>query len=150
MQFVTKINSLLHLNIMHRNKNIVNIHNITFLGLILDNTVSWKIHIDTVVTKLSSTCYAFRTIRPFLSQESLKMVYCSYFHLIIAYGLIFWENYCYSNTSFKLQKETIRIILGIRDWDSCWKNFRELKVLPLKSQWLITDIILKWILRYTI
>jgi hypothetical protein len=50
MQFVTKANALLHLNIMHRNKKIVNIHNTKFLGLILDNTFSWKIPTDTAVT----------------------------------------------------------------------------------------------------
>jgi hypothetical protein len=50
MQFVTKTNSLLDLNIMHGNKKIVNIHNTKFLGLMLDYTLSWKIHIDSVVT----------------------------------------------------------------------------------------------------
>jgi hypothetical protein len=54
MQFVTKNNSLLDYNIMHSNKKIVNIHNTKFLGLILDNALSWKIHIDTFVPKLSS------------------------------------------------------------------------------------------------
>jgi hypothetical protein len=39
MQFVTKSNSLLDVNIMHRNKKIVNIHNTKFLGLILNNTL---------------------------------------------------------------------------------------------------------------
>jgi hypothetical protein len=45
MQFVTKTSSLLDLNIMHGNKKIVNTHNTKFLGLILDNTFSWKVHI---------------------------------------------------------------------------------------------------------
>jgi hypothetical protein len=39
MQFVTKTTSQLDLNIMNRNKKIVHIHNTTFLGLILDNTL---------------------------------------------------------------------------------------------------------------
>jgi hypothetical protein len=97
----------------------------------LDNTFSWKIHIDTAVTKLSSACYMIRTIKPFLSQESLKMLYCSYFHSIITYGLIFWGHFCYSSIIFKIQKKAIRIIMGIRDRDSCRKHFRELKILPL-------------------
>jgi hypothetical protein len=46
MQFVTKSNSLLDLNIMHRNKKMANIHNTTLFGLILGNTLSWKIHVD--------------------------------------------------------------------------------------------------------
>jgi hypothetical protein len=38
MQFVTKTNFLLDLNIMHGNKKIVNIHNTKFPGLMLDNS----------------------------------------------------------------------------------------------------------------
>jgi hypothetical protein len=102
----------------------------------LDNTFSWKIHIDTIISKLSSACFAVTTVKPFLSQESLKMVYYSYFHSIMTYGLIFWENSYYSNIIFRLQKRIIRIIVGIRDRDSCREHFRKLKVLPLHSQYI--------------
>jgi hypothetical protein len=90
MQFITKPSSLIDLNIMHGNKEIlvVNICNTKFFGLTLNNTFSWKTHIDIVVPKLSSVCFAIRIIKPFLSQESLKMVYYSYFHHIMTYGLI--------------------------------------------------------------
>jgi hypothetical protein len=33
----------------------------------------------------------------------------------MTYGLVFWGNSYYSNTAFKLQKGSIRIMLGIRD-----------------------------------
>jgi hypothetical protein len=92
--------------------------------------------IDTVAPKLSSVCFAIRTIKPFFSQESLKMVYYSYFHSIMTYGLIFWGNSCYSNTVFRLQKIIIRIVVGIRDRDPCREYFRELKILPLQSQYI--------------
>jgi hypothetical protein len=60
------------------------------------------------------------------------MVYSS-----ITYGLIFWENPCYSHIIFRLQKEkAIRTIMGIRDGDSYRKHFRELKIVPLKSQYI--------------
>jgi hypothetical protein len=68
MQFVTKTSSVIDLNVVHGNKEIANICNTKFLGLILDNTFSCKTHIDTVVPKLSSVCFAIRTIKPFLSQ----------------------------------------------------------------------------------
>jgi hypothetical protein len=64
MQFVTKTSSLLDLNIMHGDKKIVNTHNTKFIGLMLDNTFSWKVHIDSIVPKLSSACYAIRIIKP--------------------------------------------------------------------------------------
>jgi hypothetical protein len=68
---------------MHRNKKIVNMCNTKFLRLTLDNTLYWRIHTDTVVPKLSSACYAIRTIKPFLSEESLNTVYYSYLNSVM-------------------------------------------------------------------
>jgi hypothetical protein len=51
------------------------------------------------------------------------------------YGLILWGNSYYSNI-LRLQKRIIRIIVGIRDRDTCREHFRKLKVLPLKSQYI--------------
>ena len=34
-----------------------------FLGLTLDNTLSWKKHIEQVVSKMCSACYALRNIK---------------------------------------------------------------------------------------
>jgi hypothetical protein len=136
MQFITKSNSLIDINIMLGNKKIVNVHNTKFLGLILDNALSWKMHIDTIVPKLSSACYAIRIVKSFLTQETLKIVYYSYFHSIIIYGIIFWGNSSHSNIIFRLQKRAVRFIKGIRSRDSCRKYFKELKILPLKSQYI--------------
>jgi hypothetical protein len=92
---------------------IVNIHNTKCLELLLDNIFPWKIHIGTAVTKLSSACYTIRTVKPFLPQEPMKMVYCSYFHSIIIYKLICWGNICYSNIIFRLQKKLLELLWGL-------------------------------------
>lgn len=136
MQFVTKINSLLQIDIIHENKKIANVFNTKFLGLTLDNSFSWKTHIDTVIPKLSSACYTIRILKPFLSQKSLKMVYYSYFHSIMTYGLIFWGNTSHSKIIFRMQKKAIRNIMGIKNKESCRKYFKELKILPMKSQYI--------------
>jgi hypothetical protein len=86
MQFVTKTSSLIDVHVMCKNKEIENTCNLKFLGLTLDNTFSWKSHIDAIVPKLSSACFA---VKPFLSLESLKKVYFSYFHSIMSYWLVF-------------------------------------------------------------
>jgi hypothetical protein len=46
-----------------------------FLGIHVDSTPSWKIHIEQIISKLSAACYAMRSIKPFMSQEALKMVF---------------------------------------------------------------------------
>ena len=123
---------------MYGNNKIVNVYNTKFLGLTLDNTLSWRTHISTIIPKLSSACFALRVVKPFLSQDSLKIVYYSYFHSIMTYGLIFWGNSHYSNIIFRLQKRIIRIIVGIRGRDSCREHFNKLKILPLQSQYILS------------
>jgi len=137
IHFVTKNSSSIDFNIMHGNKKIANVYNTKFLGLTLDNTLSWRTHRDTIIPKLSSASFALRVVKPFLSLDSLKMVYYSYFHSVLTYGLIFCGNSHHSNIIFKLQKRIIRIIVEIRDRDSCTEHFKNLKILPLQSQYIL-------------
>ena len=90
-------------DIMHGSKKITMVKNTKFLGLTLDSTLSWKPHIDTISTKLSSAGFALRLLRPLLSLESLRMEYFSYFHSIMTYGIIFWGNSRRSSVIFRLQ-----------------------------------------------
>jgi hypothetical protein len=122
---------------MYGNKKVANVYNTKFLGLTLYNTLSWRTHIDTIISKLSSASFALRVVKPFLSQDSLKMVYF-YFHSVLTYGLIFWGNSHYNNIIFILQKRTIRIIVWIRGRDSCREHFKKLKILPLQSQYILS------------
>jgi hypothetical protein len=66
------------------------------------------------------------------------MVYYSYFHSVMAYGVIFWGNSHYSNIIFRLQKRIIRINVGIRGRDLWREHFKKLKILPLKSQYTLS------------
>jgi len=123
---------------LHGNIKIAMVDNTKFLGLTLDNLLTWRTHIDTTVPRLSSACFALRLLKPFLSWDSLKMVYFSHFHSIMTYGLIFWGTSRHSSIIFRLQKRAIRIIAGIRSRDSCREHFRMLKILPLQSQYILS------------
>ena len=138
MQFVNKNSSQIDLNIRHKNEKIAKTCTTKFLGLVIENTLSWKTHIDNIVPKLSSATFAIRTVKPFLSLDSLKMIYYSYFQSILTYGIIFWGNSYYSTTVFRLQKRTIRVIVGLRSRDSCREYFKKLKILPLQSQYILS------------
>jgi hypothetical protein len=78
--------------------------NTKFLGLIIDDSLSWKAHIDQMMSKLNIACFVIRTIRALMSPETLRMVYFAYIHSIMSYGIIFWGNQPYSDKIFKIQK----------------------------------------------
>jgi hypothetical protein len=70
----------------------------------MDSSLSWKNYIDGLMVKLNKAYYAIRSLRPFVSYESLKMIYYSYFHSVMSYGIIFWGN-SHGRNIFKLKKK---------------------------------------------
>jgi len=54
-----------------------------FLGLDIYSSLSWKNHIDQMMFKLSTACYAIRYVKNFMSQDTLRTIYFSYFHSIL-------------------------------------------------------------------
>ena len=104
---------------------------------------SWKDHIAAVTSKLNKSCYAIRSVKPFLSREILRMVYFSYVHSFLSYGIIFWGNshlYIINNV-FKIQKRIIRIISNSGSRDSCHPLFKHLQILPLPSQYIFSLLV---------
>ena len=77
------------LTINYMNKTITNVPSVKFLGLLVDDTLSWDKHINQIASKLSSACYAVRALTPLLSINALKMLYFSYAHSIISYSKFF-------------------------------------------------------------
>jgi hypothetical protein len=91
LQFRTKNLCTLDINLTFDNKTIENKTQIKFLGIILDSTLTWSEHIESITPKLNAACYAQRKLKHTVSQQTLLMVYYSYFHSIMSYGIIFGE-----------------------------------------------------------
>jgi hypothetical protein len=88
--------------------------------------------------KLSNTCYLIWIIKPYLSISTLKMVYHPLFHSIMSYGIMFWGNPPHSPIIFKMRKRVLRRLIGIGYRDSCRELFKELKILTLSSQYILS------------
>ena len=79
-----------------------------------------------------------RIIKPLMSLETLRMVYHYTFHSVISYGLPFWGISPHSKRVFLMQNTIIRIMLGRRRLASCRTLFKNLKILPLMSQYIFS------------
>jgi hypothetical protein len=115
---------------------ITNINCTKFLGLIIDSTLSLKDHINEITPKLNKAFYAIRILTFLKPSELLKMVYFSYFHSIMSYGIIFWGNSHHSVNIFKIQERVIRIITNSIRYDTCRPLFKQLQILPQPSQYI--------------
>jgi hypothetical protein len=108
----------------------------------IDDKLSWYTHVDQMIPKLNKASYVIRVVKPLLSLECLKIVYFSSVHSIISYGIIFWGSSAHAKIIFKIQKRIIRIITNSGNVDLCRNLFRELHVLPLQSQYILSFIML--------
>ena len=92
-------------------------------------------------------CYTVRSVKPFVSQETLKMVYYARFNSFMNHG----ENTSRNTNIFKIQKNIISIITGCKRKDLCRFLFKNLKTLPFSHNiyyhffylWVMTKINLK-------
>ena len=96
-----------------------------------------KYHIEYILPILNAVCYIIRSIKPYMSVNTLRIVYCSRFNSIINYGSPFWRNSPNSIKIVKMQKNIIRIMLGCKKRVSCRNVFRKFKILTLASQYIL-------------
>jgi len=68
--------------------------NTKFLVKCVCDTLNWKIHTEYITPKPCTVCCVMRSLKPYLSHNSLWTVYYSYLHSIMNYGLLFWRNVC--------------------------------------------------------
>jgi hypothetical protein len=141
LEFRTKNYYNVNTQISYEQKYLTNATKIKFLGLIIDDTLSWKQHIEQVVNKMCSACYVLRTIKHILPHDTLRVIYFAHIHSIIRYGIIFWGNSSYAKKVFILQKNIIRIITDTRPRDSCRKVFKNVEIIMLYSQYIYSLIL---------
>jgi len=85
MHFTTKSNFFSNFDIIYKDKKLTTVDSIKFLGLTLDNLLSRRKHIEAIVPKLSAATFSMRIVQSFLSWDSIKLIYYSYFHSILTY-----------------------------------------------------------------
>jgi len=71
------------------------------------------------------------------------MIYFSYAHSVLSYGIVFWGNSHahHTNSIFKIQKRIIRIITNSGSRDTCRQLFKHLQKLSLPSQYIFSLLV---------
>jgi len=74
IQFLTNNSSHIPISVGCDNNMKYNISNRKFLGIMIDNTLTWKSHIEKIILEMSVACFAVGTITCFVMMDTLKMV----------------------------------------------------------------------------
>ena len=84
---------------------------VKFLGVILDENISWKEHIKTIEKKLAKNIGLLYGAKPYLDEMSLKPIYFSYIHSYLNYASIALASTCIAKLKPLIykQKKAVRI-----------------------------------------
>ena len=116
-------------------KHIKRVKFVKFLGLLLDEHLSWKYHLSELSKKLARTCGIFFRIRNLLPLDVLLCLYNALFLSFLQYGLIVWGGTyaSYIEPIFKLQKKAVRAISFQSRLSPSLPIFKDLKLLELSE-----------------
>jgi hypothetical protein len=118
------------------NKNITNmnsINNTKYLGIYIDNSLTWNNHIDKIISRLSKSVFIMRKIKDCLTINCLQLVYLGYFHSVITYGILLWGIASRTSEVFLWQKKALRILLNLPCYESCRGGFKKLNIMTVYS-----------------
>src|SRR3989442_7135846 len=103
----------LEMGILLNEKKISHVHTTKFLGVEIDDKLSWKKHIESIEKKLSSAIFIIRKIRYKINQQTARKLYDTLILPHITYCNLIWGNTYKSNTQniLKLQKEPLGYVL---------------------------------------
>jgi hypothetical protein len=104
-----------------------------FLGVLLDENVTWRDHIHYLESKISKNIGLICRAKPFLNPYCLKFLYFSFIHCHLNYANIAW---CSTNKNkikklFNKQKHAIRIISNVGRFTHSQALFIKLNIMDI-------------------
>ena len=111
---------------------IENVDSFKFLGIFINNHLTWSTHIGMVANKLSKILGILKRLRYVYPEQVLLQIYNSLFMAHINYGLLVWG--VDTDRIFKLQKKAVRIITGndyIAHSEPIFKSLELLKIVDI-------------------
>ena len=114
---------------------------IKYIGIMVDSTLTWNIHIDKICKTISRTTGLLYKIRPFVKNKTLKMLYYSLVYPHLNYVTEVWGSAdpTYLNIILILQKRIVRMLTSndIRKQDYSFPSsdplFFKLKILKIQD-----------------
>ncbi|MCA9346951.1 hypothetical protein KC960_05680, partial [Candidatus Saccharibacteria bacterium] len=93
-------------------QSIKRVYSMKFLGVLLDEHLTWQAHINNVEAKVSKSIGIIAKARKYLNLKALKTLYFSFIHPYITYGNVAWASTFRTKLQkiHRLQKRDIRVM----------------------------------------
>ena len=105
--------------------------NVKFLGLWIDNKLTWKKHLGVLLVKLKQNTNLLKLGNKFLTKRVKKHVYYAHLYSHIIYGLVLWGNMLDQTSLNKIQTCMNKCFTLITHKEATKSNFKEERFLTL-------------------
>ena len=123
------------LNILINDTPINRVSSTKFLGVQLDESLTWTTHISYISGKIAKSLGILKKVKHSLNRHTLTMLYYTLIYPYLSYCILIWgkTSAVHLDKLVKLQKKAIRVIT--RSSFNCHTAnlFRELSILPLEE-----------------
>ena len=111
------------------------VHEMKYLGVIFNDELSWKSHIESIRVKISRAYYILTKIRHYVDQKTLILLYYSMIHSHLQYCVCAWgKQAAYIIKPLEtIQNRSIQIITKSDFTDHVTPLYKRLKILKLKD-----------------
>ena len=108
---VSNINEV-DMNVILDNTALERVKYTKFLGVLIDDCLTWKNHIDCISKTISRNIGVMNKLKHFVPNRILHTLYCTLVLPYLNYGVLIWGDTCksYLNKLIKLQKWAIRTV----------------------------------------
>lgn len=106
-----------------------------FLGVYIDEFLTWSQHIEKLSIKINKQCHGLRVVSNYVSQSTLKTIYSASLESMVRYGIIFWGSGNIDDI-FVAQKRLIRTMFQMKFRESCRGVFKANSILTVYALYI--------------
>jgi hypothetical protein len=113
--------------------NLLQVREANFLGILVDDRLTWKSHIYCTCRKLAKSIGILRKVKNCFSRSTMLQLYSSFILPYLQYGITLWGAAYKSSLDplFVLQKKSLKVALNLPIRTSTRDLFLDAKILPL-------------------
>ena len=126
------------LDLLLNNIKIEQVSNFTFLGIILDTSLSWKCHTKMIAIKISKIIGILHKLKYIFSKEILLIIYKSLIVPHLKNGLLLWG--VNLKDIFLFQKKAIRLVTHNSYTSHTEPMFKEKRLLNLADMFILNKL----------
>jgi hypothetical protein len=121
---------------------ISNVKSRDFLGVVIESTLSWELHIERICSRISHNLFIINRLSKIPDVNEI-MLYCGgLLCRLLSHGIVGWAHSAKAfSRSFVLQKRAVKYISGLKHLESCSNSFINLKILIVCSLYIQETIL---------